>query len=70
MTNTFSQTSNAPYDRHHYEILLKTGKTVFFDDWSAAHEYWWSHCQIPNYLDVVKVLDKKKNKEKVKGFGI
>ena len=69
MTDTFTQTSDAPYDRHHYQICLKSGKTVFFDDWSAAHEYWWVHCQIPDYLDVIKVLDKKKLKTKVNGFG-
>ena len=71
MTDTFSQTSDVLYDRHHYEIRLKTGKTVFFDDWSAAQQYWWAHCQIPDYLDVIKVLDKNKRKEKVKvkGFG-
>ena len=64
----FQQTSDVPYDRHNYELVLKSGKTVFFDDWSAAHEYWWAHCQIPDYLDVIKILDKKNAKRK--GFGI
>jgi len=70
--SSFSCTSSDPYDRHHYEVCLKTGKTLFFDDWAAVQEYWWTHCQIPNYLDVINVLDRKKRKEKVKaiGFGI
>jgi hypothetical protein len=64
----FQQTSDAPYDRHNYELVLKGGKTVFFDDWEGVQGYWFVHYQIPNYLDYVKVLDKKKVKGK--GFGI
>jgi hypothetical protein len=68
----FSQTSDAPYDRHNYELVLKNGKTVFFDDWTDAQGYWFTHNQIPDYLDFVNVLDKPKHKEKVKtkGFGV
>jgi hypothetical protein len=65
----FRQTSDVPYDRHNYEIVLKTGKTVFFDDWDDAQGYWFVHQQIPDYLDYVNVLDKLKHKEKVKGKG-
>ena len=65
----FRQTSDVPYDRHNYEIVLKTGKTVFFDDWEDAQGYWFVHQQIPDYLDYVNVLDKLKHKEKVKGKG-
>ena len=42
----FRQTSDVPYDRHNYEIVLKTGKTVFFDDWTDAQGYWFVHNQI------------------------
>ena len=65
----FSQTSDAPYDRHNYELVLKNGKTVFFDDWEDAQGYWFVHNQIPDYLDYVNVLDKPKRKEKVKASG-
>ncbi len=64
----FSQTSDAPYDRHNYEIVLKTGKTVFFDDWEGAQGYWFVHQQIPDYSDYVNVLDKSKKKSKAVGF--
>ena len=64
----FRQTSDTPYDRHNYEIVLKTGKTVFFDDWEDAQGYWFVHQQIPDYLDYVKVLDKPKKKSKASGF--
>ena len=68
----FRQTSDVPYDRHNYEIVLKTGKTVFFDDWEDAQGYWFVHNQISDYLDFINVLDKSKRKEKVKtkGFGV
>ena len=64
----FRQTSDAPYDRHNYEIVLKTGKTVFFDDWEGAQGYWFVHQQIPDYLDYVNVLDQSKKKSKAVGF--
>ena len=68
----FQQTSDSPYNRHNYELILKTGKTVFFDDWTDVQGYWFVHQQIPDYLDFINVLDKSKRKEKVKtkGFGI
>lgn len=64
----FRQTSDVPYDRHNYEIVLKTGKTVFFDDWEDTQGYWFVHQQIPDYLDYVNVLDKSKKKSKAVGF--
>jgi hypothetical protein len=60
MSDTFSCTSDAPYDRHNYEVVLKSGKKVFFDHWEAAQVYWWSNCQIPDFLDLIIVKDKKK----------
>ena len=56
----FQQTSDISYDRHNYELVLKSEKTVFF----GVQEYWFVHNQIPDYLDYVKVLDKSK----VSGF--
>lgn len=64
----FQQTSDVPYDRHNYEIVLKTGKTVFFDDWADVQGYWFAHNQIPDYLDFINVLDKSKKKSKAVGF--
>ena len=66
MTQTFKVTSEAPYDRHDYEILLKNDKKVFFDNWEDTMVYWYQNCQIPDFLDVIIVKDKKK--EKSKGF--
>jgi hypothetical protein len=64
MTDTFTCTSNAPYDRHNYEVVLKNGKNVFFEDWEDAQVYWWSNCQIPDFLDLIIIKDKQKVKSK------
>lgn len=64
MTQIFKVTSEAPYDRHDYEILLKNNKKVFFDNWTDTLEYWFNHSQIPDFLDLIIVKDKKKIKSK------
>ena len=69
MTQLFTCTSDSPYDRHDYEIVLKNGKTQFFDNWEDVQRYWFQNSEIPNFLDLVIVKDKKKSKEKVKGGG-
>jgi hypothetical protein len=58
----FEQTCNKSYDRHCYEIVLKNGKKVKFDWFDDVRQYWFVHCQIPDYLDYVVVKDKKVNK--------
>ena len=58
----FKQTSDKSYDRHTYEIFLKSGKKVKFKWYDDAREYWFTHSQIPNYLDFIVVKDKKGNK--------
>lgn len=67
MTQSFKCTSDAPYDRHNYEVVLKNEKKVFFDDWEETQVYWYQNCQIPDFLDVIIVKDKEK--VKTKGFG-
>jgi hypothetical protein len=64
MTKTFKVTSDGLYDRHDYEIVLKSGKIQFFDNWEDTQMYWYQNCQIPDFLDVIIVKDKKKVKSK------
>lgn len=59
---TFSQTSTEPYDRHTYEVVLKSGKKVKFDYYEQVQEYWFLHNQLPDYLDTIIVKDRKKKK--------
>ena len=65
MTQTFTCTSDTSYDRHDYEIVLKSGKIQFFDNWEDTWMYWYQNCQIPDFLDIIIV----KNKQKVKSKG-
>lgn len=64
MTQIFKCTSNVPYDRHDYEIVLKSGKIQFFDNWEDTWMYWYQNCQIPDFLDIIIVKDKQKVKSK------
>ena len=58
----FEQTSNKPYDRHHYKIVCKDQSFVV-ESWQEVQEYWWNnmHIQTPT----IEVLDKPKSN---KGF--
>jgi hypothetical protein len=69
MTQVFTCTSDASYDRHTYEIVLKNGKNKFFEHWEDAQGYWFEHSQIPYFLDLILVKDKKVSKEKIKAKG-
>ena len=64
MTIIFKQTSDEPYDRHDYEVYLKSGKKVFFNNWEDTLNYWWQNYQIPDFLDIIIVKDKQKVKSK------
>ena len=59
----FSQTSDKPYDRHHYKIISQT-KTIVVESWDDVQEYWWNNMSFQP--PIVEVLDKPK--EKPKGF--
>jgi len=64
MIDTFTCTSDVPYDRHNYEIVLKNGKNIIFENWEDTHRYWWEKRQIPNFLDFIIVKDKENIKSK------
>jgi hypothetical protein len=64
MTQLFTCTSDAPYDKHDYEVVLKSKKKVFFDNWGDTQVYWYQNSQIPDFLDVIIVKDKQKVKSK------
>ena len=39
----FSQTSDIPYDRHHYKIVCPN-KSFVVESWDEVQEYWWNNC--------------------------
>jgi len=61
----FSQTSDGLYDRHDYKLLFKNGKSIIFDDYMEAQDYWMK--TNPDILDHIDVLDKKNKKKTKKG---
>ena len=62
----FSQTSNEPYDRHHYRIVYKD-RSFVVESWEEVQEYWWNNSRRFE-LPVIEVIDKPKTKKKSKGF--
>ena len=60
----FSQTSDAPYDRHHYKIVCGI-KSAVVESWDEVQEYWWNNCRSPFFKGtVIEVIDKPKKKSK------
>ena len=39
----FAQTSNEPYDRHHYKIVCQN-KSFVVHSWDEVQEYLWNNC--------------------------
>ena len=63
----FSQTSDEPYDRHHYKIVCPT-KSFVVESWDEVQEWWCNNWRSPFFEGtVVHVIDKPKKKSK--GFG-
>ena len=57
----FSQTSDEPYDRHHYKIVYKRSSFVV-TSWDEVQEHWWNKTIFEK--PVIEVLDKPKKKSK------
>lgn len=64
---TFTQTSDAPYDRHHYRIVGKDGNSFVVGSWEEAQVFWFQRTQLKT-LSHIEVLDIKPKKTKGKGF--
>ena len=64
---TFTQTSDALYDRHHYRIVGKDGKSFVVGSWEEAQVFWFQRTQLKT-LSHIEVLDIKHKKTKGKGF--
>ena len=64
---TFTQTSDKPYDRHHYKVVFKGGNEVYCESWETANELWWRWLQM-KAIDRIEVLDRPIKKHQPKGF--
>lgn len=67
LPKVFSETSDKSYDKHYYRVLLKNNTSKEFDNYEDLKYFWFQHSQIPDFLDVVTIHDKK-IKSKPKGF--
>ena len=63
MTKFFKQTSDEPYDRHHYKIVYKD-RSFVVKSWEEVQEHWWNKTSFEK--PVIEVIDKPK--ERGKGF--
>jgi len=63
---TFTQTSNEPYDRHFYTVNRSNQSTVTFEDYELMRAWWFQQMDTTNYT--VTVLDKVQYNNKGKGF--
>ena len=63
----FSETSDLPYDSHHYKIVHKD-RSIMVESWDEVQEWWWNNCRLPTFDAIVHVIDKPKTKKKSKGF--
>ena len=66
---TFTQTSDLPYDRHHYKVVFKgERKAIYCESWEAARAIWfqWAGMQA---IDRIEVCDIKRHNPKAGGFG-
>ena len=52
---TFTSTCQKDYDRHHYKLILKSGKAIVLEDYESARNLWF---QFSNQCEVIEVLDK------------
>ena len=61
---TFTQTSNEPYDRHHYKIVFEDDDWITVETYQDVHTVWHQFQGASH----VEVLDIKPKKKKGKGF--
>lgn len=57
----FKQTSDQPYDRHHYRLVMKNGKKMVFEDYETAKNMWWNMCGMGtcSHIEVIDPTQKK-----------
>lgn len=59
-TETFTQTSHEPYDRHKYKLFYANGKVETYEWYDEVISRW---LQVPpGYVTLVEVIDRKKKR--------
>ena len=60
----FTQTSDAPYDRHWYKVWCKDRSVKVLQSWEETQTAWWN---FKHFIDYIEVIDAKP-RGKSKGF--
>ncbi len=61
----FSQTSDVPYDRHHYRLVYSNDQSVTFDNYEQAQNEWFNTPQMfKSHIEVLDINNKKHKKTK------
>ena len=56
----FTKTSDAPYDRHTYNIVFSNGQSEHYSSWEQVQSRWF---EVPKqFLSRIEVLDVKQSK--------
>jgi hypothetical protein len=58
----FAQTSDTPYDRHHYRFVYSDGQSKIFEGYERAQEEWFNLPTV--FKSHIEVLDIKNKKQK------
>lgn len=60
----FTETSTAPYDRHHYKVIFRGDrKEVYCESWESAYTLWFQWRGM-KAIDRIEVCDIKRHKPK------
>lgn len=58
----FTETSSAPYDRHHYKVIFRgERKEIYCESWEAAYATWFQWRGM-GAIDRIEVCDIRKPK--------
>jgi hypothetical protein len=52
----FTNSSDEPYDRHNYKVVLANGESLNTDAWDIAQSIWFQYPS--SFLSHIEVLDK------------
>lgn len=56
----FTKTSDAPYDRHTYNIVFSNGQSEHYASWEQVQSRWF---EVPKqFLSRIEILDVKQSK--------
>ena len=63
--NGSHQTSDEPYDRHHYRFVYSNEQSIIFESYEQAQQEWFNTPTM--FKSRIEVLDIKDKKQKLKG---